>query len=332
MKSRIGFLSVAHLHAGSYASILARHPQAEIAGIWDHNPERGRSFAERFHAPFFSDVSSLLEVSDGVIITAENRRHASCVRWASEAGKPILCEKPLVTREEEAEEMFQALRSSGVPLMTAFPCRYSPAYQRLKAKVQEGSLGRVLAISATNHGMCPFDWFVVLEESGGGAMMDHVVHVVDLMRDFLQQEPVEVYAETSNKIFGKEWEDVALLHVRFEGGLFASIDSSWSRPSYYKIWGDVKMDVVCEGGVLEMNMFQQGFDWYTPQVPSCRLVSYGSNLDAGLIDDFVKVVAGEAEPPITAWDGLQSARVAIYAYESARRSEPVSVPRHLPAS
>ncbi len=331
MKSRIGFLSVAHLHAGSYASLLACHPEAEISGIWDHNADRGRHFAERFGVPFFEEPSSLLESSDGVIVTAENRRHSLCVKWASEAGKPVLCEKPLVTDEEEAREMFKALKASGIPLMTAFPCRYSPAYERLKARVQEGALGRVLAISATNHGMCPFDWFFIPEESGGGAMMDHVVHLADLMRDLLQKEPLEVYAETTNKIFGKEWEDGALLHLTFEGGLFASIDSSWSRPSYYKIWGDVRMDVVCEGGVLELNMFQQGFEWYAPQAPTCRLVSYGSNLDAGLINDFLRVVRGEKEPPITAWDGLQSARVAIYGYESARRTEPVPVPAHFPA-
>lgn len=330
MKARIGFLSVAHLHASSYATILSRHPEAVISGIWDDDSDRGQRFAERLHVPFFSDAGSLLKASDGVVVTAENRHHARYVAWSAEARKPVLCEKPLVTTEQEASEMFKALQASGTPLMTAFPCRYSPAYQRLKERLRENSWGRVLAISATNHGMCPFDWFVVLEKSGGGAMMDHVVHVVDLMRDLLQQEPREVYAEMSNKIFGQEWEDVALLHLTFENGVFASIDSSWSRPSYYKIWGDVKMDVVCEEGMLELHVFNQGIEKYTPQIPSYRLVSYGSNLDSALIEDFIKVVKREKEPPITAWDGLQAARVAIYAYESVRQARPVLVPSRSP--
>ncbi|MCH8275685.1 MAG: Gfo/Idh/MocA family oxidoreductase [Armatimonadetes bacterium] len=322
MAVRIGVLSVAHMHSHGYAHGLNAHPEAELAGVWDDDNERGKKFADRYETDFFDDHEALLAQVDGVVITGENKRHAETAEWAANAGKHILCEKPLVTTEQEGERMSEAVEKAGVRLMAAFPCRYSPAFQRLKERVKDGEIGRILAVCATNHGMCPFGWFVETEKSGGGAMMDHTVHVADLLRDLLQSEPVEVYAQTGNKVYNEEWEDTAFLHVRFENGVFTTIDSSWSRPQSYKTWGDVRMNVVGEKGVIELDMFAQAFDRYANGPARHSIASYGSDLDAGLIADFVRVVQTGEEPPITFHDGLQAARIAMAGYRSAGTNEP----------
>src|SRR5947209_6613557 len=82
--------------------------------------------------------------------------------------------------------------------MTAFPCRYSPVMQKLKAMIDSGSAGKVLAFRGTNRGRNPGGWFIDRQLSGGGAMIDHTVHVTDLMRWLLRDEVKEVYAEISN--------------------------------------------------------------------------------------------------------------------------------------
>lgn len=313
MPHRIGILSTAHMHAFGYASGLHETSDAELSGVWDDDELRGKSFAERFGATYYSGREELLANVDGVIITSENRKHLENAEAAAAAGKPILCEKPLVTTEEEAGRMREV--DSRVTVMTAFPCRFSPAYQRLKARVAAGDIGRVLAIDATNHGSCPFGWFVEEDKSGGGAMMDHTVHVADLLRDLLGEDPTTVYAQTANRIFGQTWDDTAMLHLTYPSGVFAAIDASWSRPASYKTWGDVKMSVVGEKGVIELDMFSQGFDYY-PKDGKHGLSSYASDLDTLLVSSFLRAI-DTGEPEVTAEDGIAAAMVAIAGYKSA---------------
>ncbi|HWP31835.1 MAG TPA: Gfo/Idh/MocA family oxidoreductase [Fimbriimonadales bacterium] len=325
MKTSIGFLSIAHLHAYSYIHVLKQTEDAEVAGIWDHDFERGEKLADQYQVPFYRDREELVKKSDGVVVTSENIYHLELVEVAARYGKPVLCEKPIAVNEEHGKKILSLAHETGIPLMTAFPCRYSPAYQQMKRYVLQGKLGRVLAVCATNRGMCPGGWFTKPELSGGGAMMDHVVHVADLLRDLLESEPISVFAQIGNNLYRQEWEDTAILHVRFANDVFATLDSSWSRPQNYKIWGDVMMNVVGEEGVIEVDLFNQGFEMYRTDPNRYSLVSFGSSLDRNLIGDFLKVVRREKDPPITGFDGLQAARVAFAAYESVRRGAPVEI-------
>lgn len=324
MALRVGILSVAHMHVWGYAGGLKQHPDVELVGVWDDHAERLAKFCESTGIPAFTDMDDLLTKVDAVVITSVNTKHAELATKAAEAGRHILCEKPLVTTERDAQAMLQA--SKKVKVMTAFPCRYSPAFVRLRERVKAGDIGAIKAVCATNRGRCPFDWFVEKESSGGGAMIDHTVHVADLLRALLGEEPVRVQAQTGNRMYGKEWEDTAMLTIDFESGIFATLDSSWSRPASYKTWGDVTMNVVGEQGVIELDLFGQAIDRYTDgQEVTHTLGGYGSNLDAGLVEDFVRACIEDKPVPITAYDGIQAARVAIAGYESAASGQPVEL-------
>jgi predicted dehydrogenase len=319
---RVGILSVAHLHACSYVHSHGAHPRAELIGLWD-NAERGQAFSERTGVPYFSDIDALLGVCDAVCVCSENNNHLELVQRAAARGKHILCEKPLVTREEDAKAMTAAVEAAGVVLMTAFPCRYSPAYARLKERVDKGEIGRVRAICATNRGSCPGGWFVQKDLSGGGAMIDHVVHVTDLIRDLLGEEPVKVQAQTGNNTYGKDWEDTAMVTMEFGSGIFATLDSSWSRPSHFKTWGDVTMTVVGEKGTIELDMFGPAVGVYGEN--GYRSSAYGSDLDAAMVDAFVRACLDGVPAPTSMHDGLQAARVALAGYRSVEVGQPVSL-------
>lgn len=324
MAVRVGFLSVAHMHAWGYASALRGEPLAELGPVWDENSERARAFALAQGVDVAPSVEAALAECDAVVVTSENRLHADLCELAAGAGRHILCEKPLVTSEEEGERVLAAVDQANVKLMTAFPCRYSPGFQRLVERVRAGDIGPLRAVCATNRGRCPFDWFVDPARSGGGAMIDHVVHVADLLRVLVGEEVASVQAMAGNNIHGKEWEDTAMLTLEFPGGVFATLDSSWSRPKSFKTWGDVTMNVVGDGGVIELNLFGQAFDVFDDTTMTHRIHGYGSDLDAGLVADFVRCIEEDAEPPITARDGLQAARVALAGYESLHRAAPVA--------
>lgn len=325
MPLRVGFLTAAHLHIGSYVHVLKHHPDAELAGLWDHDVSRGEAYANEQGLPFFPDLDTLLGRCDAVVIVSENTRHADLAVRAAETGKHILCEKPLATTVEDGERMIAAAARSGVKLMTAFPCRYHPSFLRLKERVDAGEIGKVKAVMATNRGRCPFGWFVEKEQSGGGAMIDHVVHVADLLKLLLREEPVRVQAQTSSNIYGQEWDDCAMLTLEYSSGVFATIDSSWSRPKTYKTWGDVTMNVVGENGVIELDMFGQHVAVSVTESGRHDLAGYGSNADLLMINDFVRACVEDRPSPVPGEDGLAAAKVAIAGYKSLGKPEPATV-------
>ena len=304
---------------------MKNNADAVMIGIYDDDAERGKSFAERAQIPFFASIDELLENCDAVAICSENTTHVRYVEAAAAAGKNMICEKPLAPSREHGERIQAALREHGVQLMVAFPCRYSPAFQSLCRRVESGEIGTVRAICATNRGTCPFGWFVETEKSGGGAMIDHVVHVTDLLRVLLKEEPVRVQAQTSHNIYGKDWEDCAMVTLEFESGIFATLDSSWSRPSSFKTWGDVTMTVVGDKGTIELDMFGQGLDFYRPGATTHVYAAYGSNLDGGLFSGFVRACLDETPMPINDIDGMQAAKVALAGYDSLATGQPVVV-------
>lgn len=319
MPVRFGFLSTAHMHCWGYANGMKHNPRAELVGVWDPDRARGEKFAESFGIRVFDTPDEVCEAVDAVAITAENKRHAEYGAIAARHGKHMICEKPLVTSKEEWELLSGAASRAGVKIMTAFPCRYSPAFLRLVQRVKAGDIGKINAICATNRGSCPFGWFTETEKSGGGSLIDHVVHVADLLWVLLDEAPVKVQAQVGNNMYGQSWEDTAMLTLEYADGKFVTLDSSWSRPKSYKTWGDVTMNVVGEQGVIELDMFNQAVDVFTNTDMRHGLAGYGSDLDAGLVDDFLNCIENDTPPAISGEDGWRAVQVALAGYESVRR-------------
>ncbi|AIE86263.1 Gfo/Idh/MocA family protein [Fimbriimonas ginsengisoli] len=326
MPLRIGILTCAHMHCWSYVSCLRGHPDAQIVGIWDDEVERGETFAQQAGITYTGYFDDLLAACDAVCITTENKRHAELGILAAKAGKHILCEKPLVTSEEEGARLLAAVKEAGVVLMTAFPCRFVPAYMELREKVRAGEIGKIRAICATNRGQCPGGWFIEREKSGGGAMIDHVVHVADLLRDLLQEEPVRVQAQTGSNVYHQDWEDTAMLTIEFPSGIFATLDSSWSRPKTYRTWGDVTMNVVGDEGTIEVDLFGSDAQLYTlSSSPAHQSQGWGSDADRAMVEEFVQACLARREAAVTGFDGFQAARVALAGYRSADLGQAVAL-------
>lgn len=323
---RLGLISAAHVHAPSYAWCAARLDRANFVGLWDDDAQRGSAFVERHGGEYFEDLNALFDSCDAVVVAAENTRHAPLAQRAAKAGKHILCEKPLATTMEDAEAMVEAAERAGVVLMTAFPCPYSPAFEKALATVERGDLGTIRAICATNRGTCPFGWFTDGALSGGGAMMDHTVHVADLLYRMLKRAPKTVQANIGRNMYGEVWEDSAIVNLEYGDGVFATIDASWSRLTTYKTWGDVTLNIVCDQGVVELDLFGQQFDFFGSGTATHRTMGYGSNLDLAMVGDFVSSVLDGRPPRVSGADGLEAARIAISGYKSVREGgEPVAV-------
>lgn len=325
---KIAILSFAHMHAYSYADCLVQHPQAEFTAVWDADAKRGRAAAKQFHAKFFPDLAKLLASDvEGVIICAENVHHRTLVEQAAAAGKWILCEKPLATTVADAKAMIAACKKHKVGLGTAFPCRFVPALIEARKQIQSGAFGEILAASCTNHGQMPPGWFLDPKLAGGGATMDHTVHVADVLRWILGKEFTKVYCESGNQLHKKKIavDDLGSLHLEMEGGVQISHIASWSRPKSFQTWGDVTIEFVGTNGVLNVDAFNQKINVYDDKAMRNEWAYYGDNPDLGLVADFIDAVAHRRAPSVTGEDGLRAVEVTVAAYNSVRTNKMVAV-------
>lgn len=329
MVARIGMLSFAHIHAHSYAdSLLNCKDQAEFVGIADDNPDRGRDVASSLGVTWFDSPDALLRECDGVVICSENVKHKDFTLQAADAGVHVLCEKPISTTIENARAMIDGCEAAGVQLMIAFPCRYSTSVFRTVELVRQGKLGKILGMRGTNRGTMPGDWFTDRKLAGGGAVMDHTVHVVDVWRWLLGKEVVSVYAE-ADELFYTEYgiDDTGLLNLEFDGGVIATLDTSWSRPNKsFPTWGDVTLEIVGDQGSISVDAFNQKVEIFNNDAVKGEWACWTDNIDFGLIKAFLQVVEKNEKPPITGMDGLRALEVALGAYQSLETGEPVTLP------
>jgi predicted dehydrogenase len=208
--------------------------------------------------------------------------------------------------------------------------RFHPAVQQLRALVDSGGLGALRALNGTNQSVMPLReraWFADPALAGGGAMMDHVVHLADVFSWLLGAAPERVYA-VGNRIVHSEVvtvETSGLVMLDYADGVFASIDCSWNRPLDYPSWGGIGLSVVGDGGTVEVDAMRQrltrfgggqAFGW-TP---------WGVDINQLMIDDFLAAVRDGREPAVTGRDGLIATTVALAALESAASGAPVPWP------
>lgn len=328
MAVKIGMISFAHMHAMSYAACVQENPDAEFVGISDIDSARGKHVAQQFDTEYFESDEALFDAGiDAVIITTENARHREKTEAAAAAGLDVMCEKPISVSVEDAQAMIDACDEAGVQLMTAFPCRYGPAYIEVQKMVDAGDLGDILAIKGTNRGRNPGGWFVEPELSGGGATMDHTVHVADLMRQITGAEVSEVFCQMDT-FFNPELEcdDAGLISMEFTSGCVGTLDCSWSRPPHFPIWGDATMCIIGSEGNAWIDLFREHVDVYQNDQQSYTWASYGSNTDYGLVAEFCDCVESGRPVPITGYDGLKAMEVALAAYESAEAGEKIALP------
>ncbi len=326
---RIGMLSFAHLHAQSYAACLQQLAGVELAGIWNEDAVAGRKWAEHFSVPFFEQADGLLDAElDGVIICSANAHHQRDVEKAAGRVGAILCEKPIAPTMEDGRAIIRRCEEAGTRLQIAFPVRFHPAFRQLKQLLDQGILGRVLAAECTNHGSMPGSWFVDPALSGGGAVLDHTVHVVDLLRWFWGAEVSEVYAEVGESLAHPNLgiDDCGMLSLALTNGVYATLDTSWSRPPSYPTWGDVKIEVVGDKGVAYADLSKQHVSVSSAQTGKTQWHSWGGNMDLGLMRDFVEMIRQGRAPSISGEDGLAALEVALAAYRSDQNREPVQLP------
>jgi predicted dehydrogenase len=210
-----------------------------VKSFYSHNKNRAKDLAEKSGANNYFDIYDEFMKSDidSVFISSVNSDHYEQVLKAAEAGKNILCEKPLAMTSKQAEEMVDACKKNNVLLAVNYVHRLHPQVIKAKELIKSQKIGKLVSVNLTfNLDFPPSNNFrFKLDLSGGGALRDLGSHLIDLLRYF-GGEIVEINGYMDNIIYKYDVEDFASALVKFKNDCYGSFNVSYNtRKAFNRI-------------------------------------------------------------------------------------------------
>ena len=306
-----GLIGAGDIARKRVAPALRDLPNCDLISVSRSRADLAESFANEFGAPkWFADWH--LQVADNeieaVYIATPVYLHSQQTIAAAQAGKHVLCEKPMALSLRECDDMIAACHENDVKLGIAYYRRFYPAVNRAKEIIASGELGKVSVAQinafeyfdpAEND---PRRWLLDNTKSGGGPMMDFGCHRVEVLMNLLG--PIDrVEGITSNAPFGREVEDTAAALLRFENGCCATITVTHASIEprdtleIYGTKGSIHIPILNKGEML----IKQADKEYAESHPPDK------NVHLPLIEEFTSAIQNGARPTI---DGDTGRRVA----------------------
>lgn len=302
--------------------------EAEVAAIVSAHRETAEEAARQFGNPRVLDSWQAAVADpdiDAIDICTPNSLHSVIAIAALKAGKAVLVEKPMATSLAEADAMVAAAREARVVLAVAHNLRFVPIYAAMQQLLADGAIGRIFSARGffMHAGPDEFwgatsDWFWREGEAGGGALLDMGIHMIDLLRWMIGRRVLEVSAMTARVLKPTFADDNAMVLMRFEGEILASVQSSWSaRPvpdrqmAFHGEFGNLMMGRSSEEPLV-LNL-QEGSEArkVLPTIPAAS--PFGNPFV-----NFARAIQGSAPPLVTGEDGRVSLAIALAAYQSAK--------------
>lgn len=311
--------------------------------VYSRSEERAKGFAAEHGIPkWTTDMASAIrdEETDVVVIGLPNHLHEEAVRLAAEAGKAILCTKPLGRNAEEARRMLEIVERAGVFAGYLEDLVYTPKTLKAIDAVKKGAVGDVLWVrSRETHPGPHSPWFWDVNLAGGGAMIDMGCHCVEIIRNFAgkHNRPVEVMCWTDTLVHPIDAEDHGVGLVRFESGALGQFEVSWA----FRGGMDLRDEVSgTEGTVLLNHWLRTGFEMFSTgggggyvaekaESEQGWLFPVGDEVNAlgyeHMFQDMLEALDGGREPMETFYDGYVVNAVLDAAYRSAKSRQWESV-------
>ncbi|MBI9049841.1 MAG: Gfo/Idh/MocA family oxidoreductase [Anaerolineaceae bacterium] len=238
----------------------------QIVVVCASKPESAASFAKEFNIPrSTSDMAEAIQDPevDTVIVALPNYLHKKAVLLAAEAGKAVLCTKPLALNGPEALEMLEAVEKAGVFHGYLEDLMYTPKTLSALHSTQQGALGKVLwARSRETHSGPHSDWFWNKKLSGGGAIVDMGCHCIEIARSFIGKEnrPLEVTCWADTQVHPIDAEDHAVGLVKYDNGAIGQFEVSWN----FRGGMDLRDEISGTEGTVWLNHWlRTGYELFT---------------------------------------------------------------------
>lgn len=338
-----GFIADIHAHA-----IKQFVPNAEVVAVASPTPGKASKFAKEHGIPNafenYRDLLALKEI-DMVSLGVPNYLHCRVAVDAAEAGKHVVCEKPLCRTLEEADLMIATCREKGVLLMYAEELLFAPKYVRARQLVEEGALGDAFLVKQWEEHNGPHEpWFWDVNKSGGGVMLDMGCHSIEYARWVFGKRPVKsVYATLGTYVHaGKtQGEDHSIIVVEYEGGKVGLAENSWAKPGgvddraeIYGSKGHTRADLLRGNALITYS--ETGYGYATEKMDvttGWTFTMFEEAWNYGFpqeINAAAQAVRGEAEFPEMGDDGREVLKIIYAAYQSAAEGRKITWPYEVP--
>lgn len=294
--TRIAVVSTAHIHAQHFLTELRDHDDGrQIHAIWDDNPDRGQRYAAEFGAPFVDQLEQLAAdpAVDGFLICAENTGHRGLLERLIPVGKPILCEKPLVTDADDARTVAALLAQHGTPLCSGWFQPFSAAMVGVRQAIADDACGAITRVRFRNAHHAAYGrwfdspdlhWFTEPARAGGGAFLDMGAHAIHLLR-FLFGPVTSVWATIENHSgVYPAVDDHGLAVLRFANGVQGQVEAAWTQTG-----GRGGLEIVGATGTIVAG--PDGFELERPGAPAEPVAP--STAEPDRVDRLVAMCRGE---------------------------------------
>ncbi|WP_347304509.1 Gfo/Idh/MocA family oxidoreductase [Croceibacterium sp. TMG7-5b_MA50] len=324
---------------GSYATNqimprLAECEHARLTALVSGTPEKLERYGSEYGIPAthrysyaqFDRIRDNPDI-DIVYVILPNSMHAEYSIRAAQAGKHVMCEKPMAVSAAEAEAMIAACRQAGTKLMIGYRSHFEPYNLHAMEVARSGVLGPTRIITS-EHGFYaqPNQWRLHRPLSGGGSLMDIGIYALNAARYLAGEEPVEVSAmeqtDKSDPRFATV-EDRIDFHLRFPGGALASCVSSYnSNHNAYRVHGQggwLRAEPATSYTGHQMWVHRDG---ETQQV---RLPTPAKNQFVAQLDHLPEAIMAGTEPRASGEEGLRDMRLIEAIYQSAREGRAIKL-------
>jgi predicted dehydrogenase len=329
MTISIGLIGCGGITTTHIRGYLRIPEQVKVTAVSDVVAENAKQrAAEVGGAEVYSDYHEMITQAniDAVDICLPHHLHKDAIVAAAKAGKHILCEKPLCLTVEEANEVEQAIKESGVTLMCAHNQLTLPPVAKVKEMINEGVFGKVYEIRTTDSFYHNFDpdsigWRGHRAMIGGGELIDTGYHPTYLLLYLANSEPTEVTAMLSkHRLEFMDGEDSAQVLVRFKDGAVGNIVTSWA---YEPASITEKFSIVAEKG----SAYSNGSDLhYKIRGSELQKIEFpGVDTFAEEIEDFITCLREKTRPVNTETEGINVLKVILGAYKSVEEKRTVTL-------
>lgn len=315
-------------------------PDAQVTALVDRDRAAAERLAEQFGLDgrcIWTDWETMLRQAevDAVGVCVPNHLHRDVTLACCQAKKHVMVEKPIALTLKEADEMVAAARRASVWLMVEQTQRFDPAHEVAKELLDAGAVGRVssmrgrLGHAGPEYWSQASPWFTTKAESGGGALMDVGVHIIDLLRWLSGKTVARVYAKTATLEKSYEVEDHAVVLLEFTDGAVGVAEANWTTRPYElgtAFYGERGTLTTAYGRATPVVVQRVGTEGdpntpaesVTPEVPKASRVG-------GAYPSFVRCILENRRPVCPGEDGRSTLAVVLAAYRSAEEGRWVDV-------
>ncbi|MGF2949604.1 Gfo/Idh/MocA family protein [Microbacterium alcoholitolerans] len=294
---RIGFIG-AGLRGRTFAGLAGRHPDVELAGVYDVSAAAAQSFSEQLEVPIANGIDGLIsEGLDALVVATPDHLHTDAVVAGAEAGLRLLVEKPLATSTSDGVRMREIAARNGADISVAYLNRWHPSFRSLLADAAGGGLGRVLFQNArlSNSRRLPLKALSWAGASSPGWFL--MPHSLDIVAALAPRGLTTVQATGSRGLLAAQgvdtWDGLQAL-LTFEDGSSASVESLWVLPDGMPSAVRFGFEVVGEHAAVVIDDARQGIEVYREEqaeFPRALVAGYDDQPmgpNTSMIDAFVQ--------------------------------------------